>query len=205
MIARISTAVVVLAAALATLAPAAGAAELERLIAPLDACPGQTETAAPVVVQERAMHCLSNFARHRVGVGSLGEADSLDRSAVDKSADILRCDSFSHYACGRTFTYWMERVGYVPARCWRAGENIAWGTGEKASPRAVFRAWIHSPEHRANILGRYSQIGIGMVVGGLRGRQDVHVWTQHFGSHCGGSPGGSGPGLARLATARAVG
>ena len=99
----------------------------------------------------------------------------------------------------------MQRVGYVPARCWRAGENIAWGTGKLASPRSIFRAWIHSPEHRANILGRYSQIGIGMVVGGLRGQQDVHVWTQHFGSHCGRSQSGGRPHLARLATARAVG
>jgi uncharacterized protein YkwD len=204
-IARISTTIAVLAAALAALAPVAGAADLERLIAPLEACPGQTDLAAPAAAQERAMHCLSNFARQQAGVGSLGDADSLDRSAIDKSEDILRCDSFSHYACGRNFTYWMERVGYVPARCWRAGENIAWGTGKLASPRAVFRAWIHSPEHRANILGRYSQIGIGMVVGGLRGRQDVHVWTQHFGSHCGRSQSGDGPRLARLAAARAVG
>ncbi len=205
MIARISTTIVVLAAALAMLAPAAGAAGLERLIAPLEACPGQADPAAPRAAQERAMHCLSNFARHRAGVGSLGDAEPLDRSAVDKSEDILRCDSFSHYACGRDFTYWMQRVGYVPARCWRAGENIAWGTGKLASPRSIFRAWIHSPEHRANILGRYSQIGIGMVVGGLRGQQDVHVWTQHFGSHCGRSQSGGRPHLARLATARAVG
>lgn len=205
MIARFSTALVVFAAALATLAPAAGAVGLEQLIAPPEACPGQGEQGAPVVVQERAMHCLSNFARHRAGVGSLGDADSLDRSAIDKSEDILRCDSFSHYACGRDFTYWMKRVGYVPARCWRAGENIAWGTGKLASPRAIFRAWIHSPEHRANILGRYSQVGIGMVVGGLRGRPGVHVWTQHFGSHCGAPRSAGHPGLARLATARAVG
>lgn len=208
MIARISTAFVILAAALAALgsvAGAAGAVGIEQLIAPPEACPGQTAPAAPATVQERAMHCLSNFARQRAGVGSLGDADSLDRSAIDKSEDILRCDSFSHYACGRDFTYWMERVGYVPARCWRAGENIAWGTGEKASPRAVFRAWIHSPEHRANILGRYSQIGIGMVVGGLQGRQNVHVWTQHFGSHCGQPRSGGGSGLTRLATARVVG
>lgn len=166
-------------------APGAGARNLARLIAPSYACPGQTERNAPRRVQERAMRCLGNYARARAGLAGLGKDSQLDRSAIDKSDDILRCDSFSHYACGRQFTYWMQRVGYVPARCWRAGENIAWGTGSLSSPRAIFRAWIHSPEHRANILGRYSQVGIGLAVGGLDGRSRVHVWTQHFGSHCG--------------------
>ena len=46
--------------------------------------------------------------------------------------------------------------GYLAARCWRAGENIAWGTGNYASVRSIFVAWLHSPEHRANLLGRYS-------------------------------------------------
>lgn len=185
MIARFSTALVVFAAALATLAPAAGAVGLEQLIAPPEACPGQGEQGAPVVVQERAMHCLSNFARHRAGVGSLGDADSLDRSAIDKSEDILRCDSFSHYACGRDFTYWMKSVGYIPARCWRVGENLAWGTGEARSVRSLFRALMRSTEHRENILGSYSEIGVGLRVGRLAGRSNTHIWTQHFGSHCG--------------------
>lgn len=206
MIARLSLLVsaLVTVAALA-LAPGAGAMDLQRLIAPPDSCQGQGDPEAPLAAQEQAMRCLSNFARAHAGLGELGDADSLDRSARDKVGDILRCDSFSHFACGRQFTYWMERVGYVPARCWRAGENLAWGTGQAASAREIFRAWIHSPEHRANILGRYSQIGIGLAVGGLDGRAEVHVWTQHFGSHCGQAPPEPAPRLARLGTARALG
>ena len=131
------------------------------------------------------MRCMTNFARGHTGMGGLAEARELDRSAGDKSDDILRCDSFSHYACGRQFTYWMERVGYIPARCWRAGENIAWGSGSAGTVRSIFVAWLHSPEHRANILGRFSQIGISLSVGNLEGHSDAHVWTQDFGSHCG--------------------
>ena len=51
--------------------------------------------------------------------------------------------------------------------------------------RSIFVAWLHSPEHRANMLGRYSQIGIALSVGNLEGHNDAHVWTQDFGSHCG--------------------
>jgi uncharacterized protein YkwD len=105
----------------------------------------------------------------------------LDRSAEEKSDDVLRCDSFSHYACGREFTYWMRRAGYMHARQWRAGENLAWGTGEYGTVRSIFNAWLESPGHRENILGPYSQIGIGLEVGVLDGYPGAHVWTQHFG------------------------
>jgi uncharacterized protein YkwD len=166
------------------MSPSSGAMNLRRLIAPTAACVGQTDPQASAAAQEKAMLCLSNYAREHMRMGRLGDARDLDRSAHDKSHDILRCDSFSHYACGRPFTYWMRRVGYVPARCWRVGENIAWGIGSLADVRSIFRSWIHSPEHRRNILGRFSQIGIGLDVGNLDGRSGVHVWTQDFGSHC---------------------
>jgi uncharacterized protein YkwD len=118
----------------------------------------------------------------------VANAGSLDHSALNKAADILRCDSFSHEACGREFTFWMRRASYLRARCWRVGENLAWGTGSQATVRSIFRAWMHSPEHRANILGHYTQIGIGLTEGALSGDGDVHVWVQHFGSHCGPAP-----------------
>ncbi len=62
------------------------------------------------------------------------------------------------------------------------------GVDEPCSVKRLSRAWIHSPEHRANILGHYTQIGVGLRVGNLNGDQGVHVWTQHFGSHCGPAP-----------------
>jgi uncharacterized protein YkwD len=196
-----------LVAALAALAgalsaPAAGASNLGRLIAPIAVCANQTDVRAPIAAQEQAMRCMSNYARKRMRMGRLGHTSALDRSALDKSSDILRCDSFSHYACGRNFTYWMQRVGYLRARCWRVGENIAWGTGDLGSVRAIFRAWIHSPEHRENILGRYNQIGIGLKVGNLAGRSGVRVWTQDFGSHCGRPHRRAAPRRAGLSSAR---
>ena len=52
------------------------------------------------------------------------------------------------------------------ARCWTIGENLAWGTGRLATPRATVRAWMHSPGHRANILnGSFREIGIGIATG----------------------------------------
>jgi uncharacterized protein YkwD len=179
----IAIAALVLIAAL--FAGSAQARRLSTLVAPPSACPHQSDLGDSPAVQERAMRCMTDYARSHDGLGTLANAADLARSAGKKSGDIIRCDSFSHYACGRQFTYWMQRSGYLAARCWRAGENIAWGTGGYAGVRSIFVAWLHSPEHRANLLGRYSSIGIALRIGNLEGHRGAHVWTQDFGSHCG--------------------
>lgn len=148
------------------------------------ACPGQTDASAPAVAQEEAMRCMTDYARQHLGLPPLAEAETLDASSRAKSGDILRCDDFSHFACGREFTYWIEASGYLTAPCWRAGENLAWGTGEEGTVRSIFRAWMRSPGHRQNILGDFSQIGISLQIGELAGQGGTYVWTQHFGSHC---------------------
>jgi uncharacterized protein YkwD len=177
--------VAALAAVFACVASGSAAAmKLSRLMAPASACPGQQLLGAPASVQERAMRCMTNFARRRADRSRLERSRALDRSAELKSRDIVRCDSFSHSACGRDFTFWIRRVGYLAADCWRAGENIAWGTGSRSSVRSIFRAWMHSAGHRQNLLsGGYQHIGIGLQIGSLDGRR-VHVWTQHFGLRC---------------------
>ncbi|MFI5028909.1 MAG: CAP domain-containing protein [Solirubrobacterales bacterium] len=186
LIAHPALATAVLALAAISTAPSAPAATGPAdLIAPASACPEETGNAgAPAAPEEREMLCMTNFARRHAGLAALSEDERLDRSAERKSGDILRCQSFSHEACGRPSTYWMERVGYLPAGCWRAGENIAWGTGSFASVRSIFSAWINSRGHRENILGGYRQTGIGLRVGELEGNRDAHVWTQQFGLRC---------------------
>jgi uncharacterized protein YkwD len=152
--------------------------------APDPGCAGADDPGAGTEAQEQAMLCLTNGARRNAGLAPLDEAAKLDRSAGHKSADIIRCDAFSHEACGHDFTYWMERAGYIPARCWRAGENIAWGTGRLGTAREIFEAWMRDPSHRQNILGSFRQVGIGLRIGGFSGRSNARVWTQQFGVIC---------------------
>ncbi len=161
--------------------PSAGAS----LVAPSTACPNQTNPNASPAAQEQAMRCLTDFARTRAGLGTLADSPQLDLSAEDKGADVLRCDSFSHTACGREFTYWMREAGYMSEACWRVGENLAWGVGSYGTVRSIFRAWLRSPEHRQNLLGDYEALGLNRQVGTLEGHANTVVWTAHFGSHCG--------------------
>jgi hypothetical protein len=93
--------------------PSAGAS----LIAPPAACPSQLDASAPATTQERTMRCMTDFARARVGLGALADSPQLDLSAEDKGSDVLRCNSFSHTACGREFTYWMREAGYMSEAC----------------------------------------------------------------------------------------
>ncbi|MDX6609620.1 MAG: hypothetical protein QOF85_1545 [Solirubrobacterales bacterium] len=155
------------------------------LIAPAVACPNQANASASPETQQQSMRCMTDFARARAGLGALDDSQQLDLSAQEKAADLLRCNSFSHTACGREFTYWMHQVGYISESCWHVGENLAWGTGAFGTVRSIFQAWMRSPGHRQNILGNYEDLGLSLKVGEVEGRAEAVVWTAHFGSHCG--------------------
>jgi uncharacterized protein YkwD len=148
------------------------------------ACPAALGLNAPVAAQESAMRCLVDETRAHYGLPALAQSPALTQSAVDKGADLLRCNEFSHTACGREFTYWIDESGYMATECWRVGENLAWGVDDQGTVGSIFRAWMHSPAHRANILGNYEETGIDLRIGQLGGLTGVHLWTQHFGSHC---------------------
>lgn len=165
---RVTIAIFLAAATVAVLAPAAAAAP----------CPGEANATAKAAVQERAMLCLVNRARLSRGLGRLAAPTTLTWAAGRKAGDILRCDDFSHEACGRDSEYWVQRSGYDGC----AGENIAYASGRAATPRFIFKLWMGSQGHRENILHpSYEDIGIGLQVGGLESVSNAHVWTQSFG------------------------
>jgi uncharacterized protein YkwD len=151
-------------------------------VAPLTACPGQTAPELSGEEQAAVMFCMTNYARSVNRLTPLSSSRTLGRAAEEKSSDILACDEFSHGACGRPFQFWDQRFGYLKG-CWKAGENIAWGSGTYSTVQAIFTAWLESPPHHANILGPYKEIGIALRVGDLEGNENAAVWTQDFGSH----------------------
>jgi uncharacterized protein YkwD len=156
----------------------------ESEVAPVEICPDQIEPALNGREQAGVMFCMLNFARAANGLAPLQLSRTLGRAVEMKSADILGCDQFSHEACGRPFAYWDRRFGYLKG-CWKVAENIAWGTGTFATVRSIVTHLLESPEHHANILGPYRQVGLGLRVGDLEGNEGAAVWSQDFGSrHC---------------------
>ncbi|HET8952653.1 MAG TPA: CAP domain-containing protein, partial [Solirubrobacteraceae bacterium] len=69
-----------------------------------------------------------------------------------------------------------------PRLGWALGENLAWGTGTLATPRAIMKAWMDSPGHRANVVKRaYREIGLGIVIGVPSDRDNGATYTADFG------------------------
>lgn len=121
-------------------------------------------------VSSLAMQVLSlvNEERAKYGLDSL-TYDSLLSSAANIRAIEIKT-SFSHTRPdGRSCFTVLDEVGYSYRK---AGENIAYG---QRSAEEVMNAWMNSEGHRANILGDYDYIGIGVYEKG-----GVIYWSQFF-------------------------
>lgn len=112
--------------------------------------------------------CLLNRQRRAHGLRALHQNAKLRRAAARYVRKMVSGSFFSHDGPdGSTPVSRIRSTRYlVGARFWTVGENLAWGTGNLATPRSTVHAWMHSPEHRANILnGTYREIGIGVALG----------------------------------------
>jgi uncharacterized protein YkwD len=112
--------------------------------------------------------CLLNEQRNMRGLHTLSSSGRLRHVAGRYARLMVRHSFFAHESPGgSTPLSRIRRTTYLTgAGFWTVGENLAWGTGNLATPRMIMRAWMHSPEHRANILnGRYRQIGVGIAYG----------------------------------------
>jgi uncharacterized protein YkwD len=74
------------------------------------------------------------------------------------------------------------RVGKICPNWTAIGENVGVVYGNSAN--TLFQAYMHSPEHRANILDKsYRQVGIATVKTTVNGQ--VQQWdVMDFGNHC---------------------
>jgi uncharacterized protein YkwD len=168
--------VVVALAVLLFSAPSASAA---------GACSAANATASQVSerVLVRATLCVLNKTRARHNLRPLQLNSKLSTAAVRHSRAMVRRRFFSHDSPdGASFVDRIRATGYLSgARGWYVGENIAYGTGDRSSPRSIGAAWMNSPPHRANILSSsFREIGIGLASGTPVGRAGA-TYTTDFG------------------------
>lgn len=125
---------------------------------------------------------LHNQTRAQRGLGTLCVNATLTRAARAHSLEMIQRDYMSHNSYnGETPGARLRRFGYD----WRTyGENVAWGSaGSYSSPETRFKAWMNSPEHRANILnGTFREIGIGTATGTFKGYRNATTYTVDFGT-----------------------
>ncbi len=136
--------------------------------------------------------CLLNAERAAHGLTGLSEDARLTGASSAYSARMVAEQFFDHVGPdGSTLIGRLTAVGYIDDSAdWSAGENIAWGQGDLATPRSIVAAWMNSPGHRANILnGDYTQIGLGLAIGSPVDAVWGATYTTDFGDIAGGARG----------------
>jgi uncharacterized protein YkwD len=156
-------------------APAAQAQKPASLTAAAqqEVSPAQVSTSAAAPFQQQVL-ALINENRRRGGCGSLTLDRRLIQAAFGHAADMARRDYFAHESPNGDGPG--ERVADAGFQWSRYGENIARGP---SSAYEVVDGWMHSPEHRENIMDcRFREMGIGLAFGSDK----ESYWVQDFGT-----------------------
>jgi uncharacterized protein YkwD len=154
-----------------TAGPAALPATATVAAAKRDVSPASVSTNPSAPIQQQVLS-LVNQNRRRGGCGDLSLDRRLIRAAYEHAADMARRGYFAHESPnGDRAGDRVEEAGYH----WqRYGENIARG---QDSAYEVVDGWMHSPEHRENILDcQLHQMGIGLAFAPDR----TPYWVQDF-------------------------
>jgi uncharacterized protein YkwD len=104
----------------------------------------------PARAREKVLHFVNHYRVHH-GLRRVHDNHDVDRTAQHHSNLMKDSRTLFHSS-----SMWTKLRGHH-ARCW--AENIGMGP----SVWKVFKGWIHSSEHRTNMLGRrYRRTGIGV-------------------------------------------
>jgi uncharacterized protein YkwD len=142
-----------------------------------------------------AIVCVAVTALPPTGAMAAERVRAAERSLVDAVNELrhshglrpLRRSSLLAHSAGRLAAALMEQgmLGHVggvdlPERFRARGEALAMHRGWRPRARRTVRAWMHSPGHRAVLLGPFRHVGAGLKRGRFRGRLAT-VWVLHVG------------------------
>jgi uncharacterized protein YkwD len=129
-----------------------------------------------------------NLVRLEHGLRQLRPNPSLTEAADHHSLAMVRAGYFAHESPDGSHFARRIKGFYRPRavrRKWRVGENLIWRT-DRLSARAAVSAWLASPGHRENLLGRkFREVGISAVravAPGVFGGRNIVLLTVDFGA-----------------------
>lgn len=125
----------------------------------------QTRTASAMRVLEAQVLVDVNRIRSRHGLVRLRFSPKLAAAATQHSREMAQRGYFSHNSANGA-AFWRRVERYYPSsgyRYWVVGENLLWSSPGIDAGGAL-KMWMHSPEHRANLLNReWRQVGLAAV------------------------------------------
>ncbi|MEK6327124.1 MAG: CAP domain-containing protein [Actinomycetota bacterium] len=133
----------------------------------------------------QAAVCLINKKRRNHGLKVVHSKPALRKAGTRHSKYMQRHNCFAHQCAGeKDLVARILATSYLPCNCtWRVGETLAWGNQGRGSPRAIVKAWMHSPAHRHVLLDRQLRnVGVGLVWGSPSNRRArAATYTADFG------------------------
>ncbi|MDP9478741.1 MAG: CAP domain-containing protein [Actinomycetota bacterium] len=174
---------VVLAVAAAVGLSAVNPSPAEAALVSVKTCGGDTIDLDSIEKRTLDLH---NETRVANGLPAFCVQPKLTNAARAHSQEMLDKDYFSHNSYdGETFGARLKRFGYTSSgySYYTVGENIAWGSGSYGSPDAIFKGWMNSTGHKANILNKnFREIGIGARTGTYKTYAGATIYTVDFGT-----------------------
>jgi uncharacterized protein YkwD len=135
----------------------------------------QTAGIADVHAVREAMLAIVNAARIVEGSPPLVLDPQLNTAAQAHAQDMLARTYYSHESPEGSLP--RRRVTAAGVSSDLIGENLAAG---QTSVENVMEAWLHSSDHRRNILDpRFTHLGVGIAVGSYEHKYKV-MWVQDF-------------------------
>lgn len=114
-----------------------------------------------------------NARRAKAGLPPLLPNPRLEAAASEHAADMAGRLKMAHEGGDGSSPFdRMKRMGYDFRA---AAENVAYGFDDVES---VMAGWMKSPGHRRNILGKFSEIGVGRAIA----RDGASYWCVTFGT-----------------------
>jgi uncharacterized protein YkwD len=114
-----------------------------------------------------------NARRVKAGLSTLTLNPILEASALEHARDMAERRKMSHKGGDGSSPFdRMKRRGYVFVA---AAENVAYGFDDVDT---VMSGWMKSPGHKRNILGNFSEIGVGRAIA----RDGASYWCVTFGT-----------------------
>lgn len=132
-----------------------------------------------------AVRCLVNQERTSRGLSALSAEKRLKKAADRFVQRMVAQQFFAHVGPdGTTLVRRLQSTRYITPKLRRysVAENLGYGTGELATPRAIVNGWLQSEGHRRNMLDRrFKQVGIGVTDGSPFGDDNAQTFVADFG------------------------
>jgi uncharacterized protein YkwD len=149
------------------------------------AAPGRPSVALSPL--ERGVLADINVFRTSHHLSSLRLSPQLGAAALAHTQEMASDGYFAHESADGS-AFWKRIQGFyesTPWTYWSVGENLLWSSPD-VDANAALQMWLHSPEHRANLLNpRWREIGVAAVhvvaAPGTFHGLDVTIVTTDFG------------------------